>query len=259
MPVVADRVPDLGPTLAGMSAFSTLPVRRVEAHPDSDAPSDTQGWPFTLAPVAQLLHEGLELSELTILVGENGVGKSTIIEAVAMAYGFSPEGGSKITRESARPSESPLHQYVRLSRGLARSRWGYFLRAETMHGLLTYLEERPGEDPRYHEQSHGEAFTELLGTKLTHMYDNGGFLVMDEPEAGLSLVTQITLANQLAELREYDIQVLMATHSPILAATPGAQIIELDEHGFRPCHWHELTSVSLYRRFLTDPGFFGLG
>ena len=238
-----------------MTAFSSLPVRRVDAQPGTEC----HGWPFDLAPVAQLLREGLELGELTILVGENGVGKSTIIEAIAMAYGFSPEGGSKVTRESARPSESELHRHIRLSRGLARSRWGYFVRAETMHGLLTYLEQHPGADPRYHEQSHGEAFSELLATKLAFMYEDGGFLVMDEPEAGLSLVSQITLANQLAELREYDIQVLIATHSPVLAATPGARIIELDEHGFQSCRWNELTSVSLYRRFLGDPGFFGLG
>lgn len=238
-----------------MSAFSSLPVRRVIGEPGDEA----TGWPFTLPPVEQLLREGLELSELTILVGENGVGKSTIIEAVAMAYGFSPEGGGKITRESARPTESPLHRHLRLSRGITRSRWGYFLRAETMHSLLTYLEEHPGGDPTYHERSHGEAFTELLETKLVHMVKRGAFLVMDEPEAGLSLVSQITLANRIARFRDDDIQVLMATHSPILAATPGAQIIELDEYGFAPCSWRELGNVALYRRFFDDPGYFGLG
>ena len=84
-------------------------------------------------------------------------------------------------------------------RGLSRSRWGYFLRAETMHGLLTFLEQNPGADGRYHERSHGQAFTELLDTKLVHLSRRGGFLVLDEPEAGLSFMTQIKLANLLAE------------------------------------------------------------
>lgn len=215
-----------------------------------------------MGPVAQLLRDGLELTELTILVGENGVGKSTIIEAVAMAFGLSPEGGSKNNRQPGRPTESPLHERIRLVRGISRSRWGYFLRAETMHGLLTYLEDNPSvhqPEVQYHERSHGQAFSELLETKLGQMAGGGGFLVLDEPEAGLSVVSQISLATQLAELRGDGIQVLMATHSPVLAAVPGARIIELDETGFETRHWDELETVTLYRRFLADPGFFGLG
>lgn len=237
-----------------MTAFSSLPVREVIG----DAAGDVEGWPFTLAPVAQLLREGLELSELTILVGENGAGKSTIIEAVAMAYGLSPEGGSTFVRPAERPTESPLHERIRLVRGLARSRWGYFLRAETMHGLLTFLERNPGADADYHARSHGQAFTELLDTKLGHLARRGGFLVLDEPEAGLSFLTQVRLANQLAGLRDRGIQVLLATHSPILTATPGARIVELDDTGFRAREWRELMTVALYRRFLADPGYFGL-
>jgi predicted ATPase len=236
-------------------AFSSLPVREVIGEPGEDDSS----WPFTMGPVTQLMRKGLELTELTILVGENGVGKSTIIEAIAMAYGLSPEGGSTYVRPLERPTESPLHERIRLVRGLSRSRWGYFLRAETMHGLLTFLEQNPGAtDGPYHERSHGQAFNELLDTKLVHLARRGGFLVLDEPEAGLSFLTQVKLANQLAELRDDGIQVLMATHSPILTATPGAQIIELDEDGFHTRAWNELMAVALYRRFLTDPGYFGL-
>ncbi len=237
-----------------VTAFSSLPVREVIGE-DGDGDG---GWPFTLAPVAQLLRDGLELSELTILVGENGVGKSTIIEAIAMAYGLSPEGGSTYVRPSQRPTESPLHDRIRLVRGIGGSRWGYFLRAETMHGLLTFLEQNPGADASYHERSHGQAFTELLATKLGHMTGRGGLLVMDEPEAGLSLLSQLALANQLAALREDRIQALIATHSPILAATPGARLIELDEAGYQTRTWDDLMTVALYRRFLADPGYFGL-
>ena len=240
-----------------MTAFSTLPVREVVGQPGADEGC----WPFTLAPVAQLLRSGLELSDLTILVGENGVGKSTIIEAIAMAYGLNPEGGSTIQRLSGRPTESSLHEHLRLVRGISRSRWGYFLRAETMHGLLTYLEQNPSPyapETNYHERSHGQAFNELLETKLRHMTGRGGFLVLDEPEAGLSFLSQAALASQLADLRHDGVQVLMATHSPVLAATPGARIIELDESGLHTRRWSELTTVALYRRFLADPGYFGL-
>jgi predicted ATPase len=127
-----------------------------------------------------------------------------------------------------------------------------------MHGLLTFLEQNPGTDGRYHERSHGQAFNELLDTKLVHLTKRGGLLVLDEPEAGLSFLSQVKLANQLAGLRDDGIQVLMATHSPILTATPGARIIELDEDGFQARSWNELTTVALYRRFLADPGYFGL-
>ena len=220
--------------------------------------SGVSGWPFSMAPVAQLLRDGLELSELTILVGENGAGKSTIIEAIAIAYGLSAEGGSTSARPSRRPTESALHERIRLVRGIGRSRWGYFLRAETMHGLLTFLEENPGEDLPYHERSHGQAFNELLETKLIHLTRRGGLLVLDEPEAGLSFLSQVKLANQLGQLREEGVQVLMATHSPILTAIPGARIVELDEDGLHHRTWSELMTVSLYRRFLDDPGYFGL-
>lgn len=238
-----------------MTVISSLPVREVVGAPVDD----DGGWPFSMGAVAQVLRDGLALSELTVLVGENGVGKSTLIEAVAMAYGLSAEGGSTSWRPSERPTESRLHEHLRLIRGIGRSKWGYFLRAETMHGLLTYLEQHPGgSDGVYHERSHGQAFTELLDTKLVFLVRRGGLLVLDEPEAGLSFMSQVKLANQLAGLRDDGVQVLMATHSPILAAIPGARIIELDEDGFAPREWGDLMTVALYRRFLADPGYFGL-
>lgn len=241
-------------TLSRMTVISSLPVRKVVA---ASVPHDGE-WPFTMGPVAQVLRDGMQLSELTVLVGENGVGKSTLIEAIAMAYGLSAEGGSTNWRPSERPTESRLYEHLALIRGIGRSKWGYFLRAETMNGLLTYLEQHPGGSDRiYHERSHGQAFNEL-DTKLVFLTRGGGLLVLDEPEAGLSFQSQVKLANQLNGLKEDGVQVLMATHSPILAAIPGAQIIELDEDGFQPCEWRSLMSVALYRRFLADPGYFGL-
>lgn len=240
--------------------FNSLPLRVVIA---ADEPADDEWtrWPLTIPAVAQLLREGLELSDITILVGENGVGKSTLVEAIALAYGLSPEGGSTNAMHSTRASESSLHRHLRLVRGAGASKFGYFVRAETMHGLLTYLENNPGFDMPYHEMSHGEAFTALVELKLTHFTSGrgrGGLLVLDEPESGLSFTSQVRLANLLAELPAQRVQVLIATHSPILTAIPKARVIELDEMGFADRSWSQLMSVALYRRFLHDPGYFGL-
>ncbi|WP_307806984.1 AAA family ATPase [Naasia sp. SYSU D00057] len=117
---------------------SALPVRRVEEH--RLAPLDRGSWPATVPAVRQLLDEGLELGPVTVLVGENGTGKSTIVEAIAMAFGLSGEGGSTAARHTTRASESPLHESLQLVRGAGASRRGFFLRAETMHGLYTYLD-----------------------------------------------------------------------------------------------------------------------
>ena len=116
--------------------------------------------------VRQLLDEGSDLGPLTVLVGENGSGKSTLVEAVAMRYGLSPEGGSTGARHSTRETESPLVSAIELRRGIGASRWGFFLRAETMHGFYTYLEQpatvHAVGDPCAHEMSHGESFVHLL-------------------------------------------------------------------------------------------------
>jgi len=226
------------------------PVRRIAERHDHQLRRDS--WPATLPAVRQLLDDGLDLGRLTILVGENGVGKSTIIEGVAMAFGLSPEGGSTGARHSTRPSESPLGEYLQLTRNPGSSRWGYFLRAETMHGLFSYLEDHPGRDePAFHELSHGESFLAMLATDR---FVDGGFFVLDEPEAGLSFESLLVLVGLLAELAaEPRAQVLLATHSPVLAAIPGATVLQLDENGLTPTTWEDLSVVDHYRRFLGAP------
>ncbi|MFC7625879.1 AAA family ATPase [Microlunatus sp. GCM10028923] len=227
------------------------PVRRVERSPDLDVTPET--WPATLAPVAQLLRDGLDLGPATILVGENGTGKSTLIEAVAVAYGLSPEGGSTGARHSTRVSESGLSEWLRVVRGAGASRWGYFLRAETMHGLFTYLEDNPAWPPEqpFHELSHGESFLSMI---MTTRFSRGGFFVLDEPEAGLSFTAQLTLLGVLADMIDNgDAQLLLATHSPVIAALPGAMIMELDGSGFHRRSWSDLDVVDHYRRFIERP------
>ena len=208
---------------------------------------------MTLAPVRQLIENGLDLDRVTILVGENGTGKSTIVEAIAMAYGLSPEGGSTGAMHSTRVTESDLWASLLVERSAGLRKWGYFLRAETMHGLYSYLEDHPGKepDPDFHRLSHGESFMAMLATRR---FQQGGFFVLDEPEAGLSFVSQLTLIGQLAELvAEGRTQLVIATHSPVLARLPGATLLQLDERGISKAVWDDLVVVDHYRAFLTNP------
>ena len=223
----------------------TLPVRRVERADGAALAPDE--WPRTVPAVEQLLRDGLDLGPVTVLVGENGSGKSTIVEAVATAYGLNTEGGSPHARHATRATESALHADLRLLRGLTSGRWGFFLRAETMHGLYTYLEDV--EMGGLHELSHGESFLEVLRERFT----SPGLYVLDEPESALSFGNCLGLVGLLHDLAARGSQVLVATHSPVVAAIPGARILELDEDGFHETTWDDLELVGHHRRFLEAP------
>ena len=232
------------------------PVRRVEADPGHGLAPDA--WPATVPAVAQLLAEGLDLpAGVTFLVGENGSGKSTVVEAVAQAFGLSPEGGSNQGGPTTRPTESPLGDALRLTRGPGSPRWGFFLRAETMHGWYTYVESlakepvgRPKQpDPSFHEMSHGESFLALLASK----FESRGFYCLDEPEAALSFSSTLGLVAALQRVVANRGQVLCATHSPVLAAMPGARILEAGPWGLRETRWEDLELVAHWRRYLATP------
>jgi len=240
---VSDEVSD--------SVSDRRPVRRIQVQPDAE--NDPGVWPYSLPPIAQLLREGLDLpSGVTFLVGENGSGKSTIVEAVAAAVGLNPEGGSRNARHSTRVSESALHKSLQLVRSGGGARWSYILRAETMHGLYTYLEDLPaGGGPRapLHEYSHGESFLHVL----EQHFSEPGFYLLDEPESALSFSSCLALVGILDRLAREGGQVLCATHSPVLTALPGATILQLDEDGYSPVAWEDLALVDHYRRYLDDP------
>ena len=137
-------------------------------------------------------------------------------------------------------------------RSAGASKWGYFLRAETMHGHFTYMDEVAGRfDPQFHDLSHGESFLAMLNTQR---FASDGFFVMDEPEAGLSFSAQLALVGALGEaLTEPGRQVLVATHSPVVASLPGATILQLDETGIHETAWEDLDLVDHQRRFLAGP------
>jgi predicted ATPase len=231
----------------------TTDTRLVRAFRPAVGGFDPAVWPATVPAAAQLLREGLELGAgVTILVGENGSGKSTVVEMLAEAYGLNPQGGS-ILAPSVRVRETEPGAGGRLGveRGLAgRAAWAYFLRADTMHSLYTYLEQNPGRSmERFHELSHGQGFLEILRTRVNQR----GFYLMDEPDSPLSFVASLSLVALLHDLAEARSQVVVATHSPIVAAVPGARVLELGEWGIRPSRWEDLEIVHSWRGFLNEP------
>lgn len=139
-------------------------------------------------------------------------------------------------------------------RGVGTRKHAYFLRAETMHGLYTYLENNPplhgpSPDSELHAKSHGEGFLDLLERK----FDGAGFYLMDEPEAPLSFTSTLGLLAHLEALRSAGAQIVVATHSPLLTALPGATILELSPHGIHAVDWRQLGIVANWRRFLDAP------
>jgi predicted ATPase len=133
-----------------------------------------------------------------------------------------------------------------------RSGWAYFLRADTMHSLYTYLEEnrsRSKPPERFHELSHGQGFLEILRTRVNQR----GFYLMDEPDAPLSFVSCLSLVALLHDLAAAGSQLVIATHSPVVAAVPGARILELGDWGIRPASWDDLEIVQSWQMFLGNP------
>jgi predicted ATPase len=227
------------------------PIRRVEAAPGVEI--DRKAWWARIPAIKAVLDHGLNIpAGITFLVGENGSGKSTLVEALAGVHGLNAEGGSRSAMHSTRITESPLGDVLRLIRTPGRAVNAYFLRAETMHGLYTYLEttDPAGADARLHEQSHGEGFLDLLERK----FRGYGFYLMDEPEAPLSFTSTLNLLARLDALRGTGAQVVVATHSPLLTALPDATILELGDHGIRRASWADLEIVAHWRQFLDRPG-----
>ena len=228
-----------------------LAIKRIAEHPADPMPRGH--WPATIPAVRQLLDDGLVLGEATVLVGENGAGKSTVIEAIAGAFGMSVEGGSMGANLHTRRSESELWQHLSIARLPGGARRGFFLRAETMHGFFTYLEQNPNPHRReavFHEMSHGESFLELVVDR----FNDPGLWILDEPESALSFSGCLALLGALKQLLAAGgSQVILSTHSPVLARLPGARILELGEWGIRESTWDELDMVRNWRSFLDAP------
>ena len=188
---------------------------------------------------------------VTVFSGDNGTGKSTLLEAIAVAAGFNAEGGTRNYRFSTYDDVSELCRAVRLVRGFRRIKVGSFLRAESFFNVAStamreYNDDGAMED--WHAESHGESFLSFL-TK----YRQPGLFLMDEPEAALSPQRQLVLAKHVAEKAQEGSQFIIATHSPILLAIPGARILSFDGGVIHECVYDEAGAVRFMRAFLDDP------
>lgn len=209
-------------------------------------------WPWDVPCVRDLLADGLRFTApVTFLVGENGSGKSTLVEALAEGFGLDSWGGSHDWRYASHRPKSALGERIRFDAaprgrrmmGSWSARRGFFLRAETALDAL----DREGFAPD--SVSHGEGFL----AAFRHKFLQPGLYVMDEPEAALSFGSCLELIGHIDELVGKGGQVVCATHSPLLTALPGADIVEVGEHGMRRAAWDELALVDHWRRCLADP------
>lgn len=214
-------------------------------------------YPYCLPVVRNLTNIEFHPS-VTFIVGENGTGKSTLLEAIAVASGFNPEGGSRNFNFSTRASHSPLHEVLNLSKGIKRPRDGFFLRAESFFNVATEIErldEVVSPAPKViksygghslHEQSHGESFFTLI----TQRFGGNGLYLLDEPEAALSPTRQLALLSRLHQLVKLNSQFIIATHSPILMAYPDAKIYSLTEQAIVKVRYTDTEHYAVTREFL---------
>lgn len=203
-------------------------------------------------------HRALTLHRpVTFFVGENGTGKSTLIEAIAVAYGFNPEGGSRNFQFHTRDSHSDLWEHLTLAKG-AYPKDGFFLRAESFYNLASNIDDIDTDDPglidayggvSLHRQSHGESFLALVQNR----FFGNGLYILDEPEAALSPNRQLTLLAEIDRLVRADSQLIIATHSPLLMAYPQAEIFAFSADGISPIAYTDTEHYRVTRAFLNNP------
>ena len=224
--------------------MNDLFLRAVRLDPDEE--SLRGSWVWSIPAIKGL--KRLELRQsITFLTGENGSGKSTLLEAVAAALGLCSEGGTQNYHLSGCGDGSGLERAVRPERGWRRPKKTCFLRAESFYNVATAAatEYQDGSMPDYHARSHGESFLDFIQDNRVP-----GLWLMDEPEAALSPARQLTLIALIDRMAREGSQFLIATHSPLLTALPGAEILSLDGEGIRPVRYEETGCYRVTKMFL---------
>jgi predicted ATPase len=224
---------------------------------------DWRCYPFTVSAIGSF--EELSFSSrVCFFTGENGTGKSTLLEAIAVHYGFGREGGTRnFLNDSTESNHSvdPLVKALRISFDV-RTGAGFFLRAESFFNTASYIDDldrEGGYGPpirdfyggrSLHTRSHGETFFTLLELK----FQRNGLFLLDEPEAALSPQRQLSFLILLHDvLRRYkDAQFIISTHSPVLLGYPGAQIVSFDDGRMSEINYEETAPLQIVRRFLND-------
>jgi predicted ATPase len=222
-----------------------------------DRIEDWKVYPFSVPTIAALTEIDIR-SRVVFFAGENGTGKSTLLEAIAAHYGFGPEGGNRNFRSNTTEhnrSISPLEKALRLSFD-RRTGAGFFLRAESFFNTATELDELGPEilesygGRSLHTRSHGETFFTLL----THKFRRDGLFLLDEPEAALSPQRQLAFLVLMHDtLRRYkDAQFIISTHSPVLLGYPCAQILSFDSSPIQQIDYEDTAPLQIVRYFVNN-------
>lgn len=215
-------------------------------------------YPLNLPWLRDPLWELRFAAPVTILVGENGAGKSTLIEAIAAIAGYDEAGGGKGYRpldhgRAVDKSGAELADHLRAA-WLPRVTDGWFFKAESFFSVARYLDEAAADvgvaPPDFLSRSHGEGFLRVFKERCTRQ----GLYLMDEPESALSPSRQMDLLAILAQLQENaKAQVIMATHSPLLMALPGAQVLEITRDGIAEVDFRQTKHFRMFQAFAMDP------
>lgn len=212
--------------------------------------SDPNRYPFSIPAIKSLTSLSFR-TNVTFFVGENGSGKSTILEGIAYQCGFHTAGGGKNNYYEVDSADSALGENIRLS-WMPKMTNGFFLRAETFYHFASHMDTMPSSLQYYggrslHQQSHGEAFLSLF----THRFGEKAIYLLDEPEAALSPARQLALLRIIKDL-EKSAQFIIATHSPILLGYPNAQILNFDEQPVEEIQYEDTLHYIITRRFLEN-------
>lgn len=216
--------------------------------------NDRNIYPYNIPSILNL--DELQFSKsVTFITGENGSGKSTLVEALAINAGFNPEGGSRNFNFKTHDSHSKLYNKLKLVRSAYRNTDGYFLRAESFYNVASEIDNilDKGQITRnyggsLHECSHGESFLALVNKRLS----GNGLYIFDEPESALSINSQFKLLVAINELVEKKSQFIIATHSPILLAYPGADIYKISGNGLKLVDYENTEQYRLTKYFLDN-------
>lgn len=206
-------------------------------------------------PVVKNLNSIDLSSNVTFFVGENGCGKSTLLEAIAVNMGFNAEGGTRNFCFSSRETHSELYKYITIVKSINRPKDGFFLRAESFYNVATEIENIDDEildsygGISLHEMSHGESFMTLM----VNRFAGNGIYILDEPEAALSPIKQMSMLTIINELVKKKSQFVIATHSPILMAYPDADIFVIDNDGIVKTPYKKTDNYMITRKFLENP------
>lgn len=223
---------------------------------DRDKISNYDEYPFNI-DIVKNLDEIYFNSKVTFLVGENGIGKSTFIEALAVSLGLNAEGGTENFVYKTKDTHSVLSKYITVFK-YNRPRTKFFLRAESFYNFSTEVQRLVEEDGygalyeyyggNLHNVSHGESFIQLIQNR----FSDNGLYILDEPEAALSPQRQMSLLCLIDDLVKHGSQFIIATHSPILISYRGADILDLNNN-FEKIDYRDTDIYKLYKMYLDNP------